>query len=175
MYVKLGRYGPVVQIGETESAEKPRFAGLSKGLSIESLTLEQALELFNFPRNIGSYEKSEMIVAVGRFGPYIKHNNLFYSLTKHDDPATISQERAVEIIELKRRQDKEKVIRKFQEDENVLILNGRFGPYISISKSNYKIPRGTDPLSLTLDDCLRLAKTQEKSGKKKTIPSRKKS
>ena len=175
MYVKLGRFGPVVQLGETESDEKPRFAGLSKGQSIESLTLEQALELFSFPRSIGSYEKSEMTVAVGRFGPYIKHNNLYFSLTKHDDPATISQERAVEIIELKRRQDKEKVIRKFPEDENVVVLNGRFGPYISISKSNYKIPKGTDPLGLTLEDCLRLAKTQEKSGKKKTIPARKKS
>jgi DNA topoisomerase I len=175
MFVKLGRFGPVVQIGETESEEKPRFAGLSKGLSIETITLEQALELFNFPRNIGSYEDHEMIVAVGRFGPYVKHNNLYFSLTKQDDPATISQERAVEIIELKRKLDKEKIIRKFPENENVLVLNGRFGPYISISKSNYKIPKGTDPVSLELEDCLKIAETQEKSGKKKTIPSRKKS
>jgi len=175
MYVKLGRFGPVVQIGETESDEKPRFAGLSKGQSIETLTLGQALELFNFPRSIGSYENNEMIVAVGRFGPYIKHNNLYFSLTKHDDPASVSQERAVEIIELKRKQDKEKIIRKFPENDNVLVLNGRFGPYISISKSNYKIPKGTDPASLKLEDCLRLSEAQEKKGKKKTIPTRKKS
>jgi len=175
MYVKLGRFGPVVQIGETESDEKPRFAGLSKGQSIETLTLGQALELFNFPRSIGSYENNEMIVAVGRFGPYIKHNNLYFSLTKHDDPASVSQERAVEIIELKRKQDKEKIIRKFPENDNVLVLNGRFGPYISISKSNYKIPKGTDPVGLKLEDCLRLAEAQEKKGKKKTIPTRKKS
>jgi DNA topoisomerase I len=175
MYVKLGRFGPVVQIGETESEEKPRFAGLSKGLSIETITLEQALELFNFPRNIGNYEDHEMTVAVGRFGPYIKHNNLYYSLTKQDDPASITQERAVEIIEHKRKLDKEKIIRKFPENENVLVLNGRFGPYISISKSNYKIPKGTDPASLGLEDCLRIAETQEKSGKKKTVPPRKKS
>jgi DNA topoisomerase-1 len=175
MYVKLGRFGPVVQIGETESDEKPRFAGLSKGQSIETLTLEQALELFNFPRNIGSYENIEMIVAIGKFGPYIKHNNLYFSLTKQDDPASISQERAVEIIEMKRKQDEEKIIRKFPENDDVLVLNGRFGPYISISRSNYKIPKGTDPLSLNLEDCFRLAEAQEKSGKKKIIPSRKKS
>jgi DNA topoisomerase I len=175
MYVKLGRFGPVVQIGETESDEKPRFAGLNKGQSIETITLEQALELFNFPRSIGSFEDHEMVVAVGRFGPYIKHNNLYFSLTKQDDPASISQERAVEIIEHKRKLDKEKIIRKFPENENVLVLNGRFGPYISISKSNYKIPKGTDPASLELEDCLRIGETQEKSGKKKTIPSRKKS
>jgi DNA topoisomerase-1 len=175
MFVKLGRFGPVVQIGETESEEKPRFAGLSKGQSIETLTLEQALELFNFPRNIGSFEDKDMTVAVGRFGPYVKHNNLYFSLTKQDDPATISQERAVEIIELKRKLDKEKVIRTFPENENVQVLNGRFGPYIAISKTNYKIPKGTDPKSLNLEDCLKIAETQEKSGKKKTVPSRKKS
>jgi len=174
MFVKLGRFGPVVQIGETESEEKPRFAGLSKGQSIETLTLEQALELFKFPRSIGTFENTEMIVAVGRFGPYIKHNNQYYSLTKHDDPAVISQERALEIIDLKRKQDKEKIIKSFPDNSDVLVLNGRFGPYISISKSNFKIPKGTDPASLSLDDCLKIAGTQEKSNKKKTVPSRKK-
>ena len=127
------------------------------------------MELFNFPRNIGIFEDAEMIVAVGRFGPYVKHKNQYYSLTKHDDPATISQERAVEIIELKRKQDKEKIIRQFPENENVVVLNGRFGPYISISKSNYKIPKGTDPAGLSLEDCLKIAETQEKSGKKKIM------
>jgi DNA topoisomerase-1 len=175
MYVKLGRFGPVVQIGETESEEKPRFAGLSKGLSIETITLEVALELFNFPRNIGTFEDSDMIVAVGRFGPYIKHNNQFYSLSKMDDPSTVSQERAVEIIELKRKLDKEKVIREFPENKDVIVLNGRFGPYIAIAKSNYKIPKGTDPAGLSLEDCLKIAETQEKSGKKKSFPRRKKS
>ncbi len=175
MYVKLGRFGPVVQIGETESDEKPRFAGLGKGQSMETLTLEQAKELFNFPRNIGTFEDSEMTVAVGKFGPYVKHNGQYYSLTKLDDPATISQERALEIIELKRKQDKEKIIKKFQENDKVVVLNGRFGPYIAIEKSNYKIPKGTDPGSLSLEDCLRIAEAQEKTGKKKTVPTRKKS
>jgi DNA topoisomerase-1 len=173
VYVKLGRFGPVVQIGETESEEKPRFAGLGKGQSMDTLALEQALELFNFPRNLGSYETADMVVAVGRFGPYIKHNNQYYSLTKNDDPAMISQERAIEIIELKRKQDKEKIIRQFPGNENVIVLNGRFGPYISISKSNFKIPKGTDPAKLSLEDCLKIAEKQEKIGKKKTIPRKK--
>jgi DNA topoisomerase-1 len=175
VYVKLGRFGPVVQIGETESEEKPRFAGLGKGQSMDTLTLEPALELFNFPRNLGSFEGADMTVAVGRFGPYVKHNNQYYSLTKNDDPAAISQERAVEIIELKRKQDKEKIIKQFPQNEKVLVLNGRFGPYIAIEKSNYKIPKGTDPAGLSLDECLKIAETQEKSGKKKNIRGRKKS
>jgi DNA topoisomerase-1 len=175
MYVKLGRFGPVVQIGETESEEKPRFAGLSKGQSIETLTLEEALALFNFPRSLGNYEDAEMTVAIGKFGPYVKHNNQYFSLSKTDDPAGISQERAVEIIELKRKLDKEKIIREYPENSGVIVLNGRFGPYISIAKSNYKIPKGTDPASLSLEDCLKIAETQEKSGKKKSFPSRKKS
>jgi DNA topoisomerase-1 len=175
VYVKLGRFGPVVQIGETESDEKPRFAGLGKGQSIETLNLEQAMALFAFPRNLGMFEDKDMIVAVGRFGPYIKHNNQYYSLPKSDDPALVTRERALEIMELKRRQDKEKIIRQFPENENVVVLNGRFGPYISISKSNYKIPKGTDPAGLNLEDCLKIAEAQEKSGKKKTIPARKKS
>ncbi len=175
IYVKLGRFGPVVQIGETESEEKPKFAGLSKGQSIETISLETALELFNFPRNIGTFEGADMIVAVGRFGPYVKHNNQFFSLTKMDDPATVSQERAVEIIGLKRKLDKEKIIKEFPENKDVTVLNGRFGPYIAIAKSNYKIPKGTDPAGLSLEDCLKIAETQEKSGKKKSFPPRKKS
>jgi DNA topoisomerase-1 len=175
VYVKLGRFGPVAQIGETESEEKPRFAGISKGLSIETITIEQALALFNFPRNIGDYEDAEMTVAIGKFGPYVKHKNQYYSLAKTDDPASISQERAVEIIEVKRKLDKEKIIKEFSENKDVLVLNGRYGPYIAIAKSNYKIPKGTDPAGLSLEECLKIAETQEKSGKKKSFPPRKKS
>lgn len=174
VYVKLGRYGPVVQIGETESDEKPSFAGLNKGQSIETLTLEQALELFNFPRTIGSYEGADLVVALGRFGPYIKHNNQFYSLTRQDDPAMITQERAIEIIGLKRKQDQEKIIRSFPENEKVKVLNGRFGPYIAIEKENYKIPKGTDPAGLTLEDCLRIAESAPKTPGKKPRGRKKK-
>ena len=175
VYVKLGRFGPVVQIGETESEEKPRFAGLGKGQSLDTLTLKQALELFNFPRNLGLYEDAEMIVAVGRFGPYIKHKNQYYSLTKQDNPALTYQERAIELIELKRKQDREKTIRTFPENPEVIVMNGRFGPYIAISKTNYKIPKGTDPASLSLEDCLKIAEKQGTRVKKKGVPVRKKS
>jgi DNA topoisomerase-1 len=175
VYVKLGRFGPVVQIGETESDEKPRFAGLNKGQSIESLTIEEALKLFDFPRNIGQYEGLEVMVALGKFGPYIKHANQYFSLTKQDNPATIDLERAIEIIELKRKGDKEKIIRQFPENDKVLVLNGRYGPYISIDKDNFKIPKGTKPESLTLEECLKIASTQEKTNNKKAGAKRKKS
>jgi DNA topoisomerase-1 len=175
VYVKLGRFGPVVQIGETESDEKPRFAGLNKGQSIETLNLQDALELFNFPRIIGTFEGHEIQVAIGKFGPYVKHTGKYYSLAKSDDPGTIDQARSIEIIELKRRQDKEKIIRQFPANDKVLVLNGRYGPYISIEKDNFKIPKGTDPASLTLEDCLKIASTQEKTNSKKTGRKQKKS
>ncbi len=166
VFVKIGRYGPVVQIGETESEEKPKFAGLRKGQSMEDITLEEALELFNFPKSIGEYEGKEMVVAVGRFGPYIKHNNQFYSLAKTDDPASIQDERAIELIEAKRKQDREKIIQQFEAEEKVLVLNGRYGPYISIGKNNFKIPKGKDPAKLTLEECLKIAEEQGKKDKK---------
>jgi DNA topoisomerase-1 len=162
VYVKIGRYGAVVQIGETESEEKPRFAGLKKGQSMEDITLEEALELFNFPKTIGEYEGKEMTVAIGRFGPYVKHNNQFFSLAKTDDPASVSEERAIEIIEAKRQQDREKIIQQFDgEDETIFVLNGRYGPYISIGKKNYKIPKDKEPARLTKEECLKIASEQD--------------
>lgn len=175
VYVKLGRFGPVVQIGETESDEKPRFAGLNKGQSMESISLSEALELFSFPRTIGTYEGQDIQVAIGRFGPYVKHAGQYYSLMKTDDPGTVDQARAIVIIEQKRKQDKEKIIRQYPENEKVLVLNGRYGPYISIEKDNFKIPKGIDPASLTLEDCLKIASTQEKTNSKKTGRKQKKS
>ncbi|MBW6460106.1 MAG: DNA topoisomerase I, partial [Bacteroidales bacterium] len=174
VYVKLGRFGPVVQIGETESDEKPRFAGLQKGMSIETVTLEEVMELFKFPRNIGVYEDENMMVSIGKFGPYVKHKNQYYSLTKQDDPMLINQERAIELIELKRKQDREKVIIRFPENEKIQVLNGRFGPYISFEKENFKIPKGTDPASLSYDDCLKIIETAKKNPSKKIFPRRKK-
>jgi DNA topoisomerase-1 len=175
VFVKLGRFGPVVQIGETESEEKPRFAGLNKGQSMESILLEDALALFNFPRTIGTFEGHEIQVAVGRFGPYVKHSGQYYSLAKSDNPGTIDQTRAIEVIEHKRKLDKEKIIKQFAGNEKVLVLNGRYGPYISIEKDNFKIPKGTDPASLTLEDCLKIASTQEKTNSKKSGRKQKKS
>lgn len=165
VYVKLGRYGAMIQIGESDSDEKPRFAGLRKGQSMENITLEEALELFKFPRTIGKYEDKELSVGIGRFGPFVKHGSLFFSLKKTDDPATVGEDRAIEIIEEKRRLEKEKTIREFSEREDVKVLNGRYGPYVSIGKNNYRIPKNIEPASLTLEQCLELA---EKQGSKKS-------
>lgn len=169
VYVKLGRYGAIVQLGESDTDEKPQFAGLRKGQSMESITLEEALELFKFPRIIGSYEEKELTVGIGRFGPYIKHASKFYSLKKTDDPATINETRAIEIIEAKRKQEADNLIKEFAERSDVKVLNGRYGPYVAIGKVNYKIPKKTDPASLTLQQCLELA---EKQGPKKPSKSK---
>ncbi len=162
VFVKIGRFGPMVQIGDTESEEKPRFAALKKGQTMESITLQDALDLFKFPRNVGTYEGGELTVAIGRFGPYVRHQNKFYSLGKNDDPLTIDETRAIEIIEEKRKKDREKIIKTFEENKEVQVLNGRWGPYISIGKKNYKIPKGTEPKSLTLEDCLKIAAEGDK-------------
>ena len=169
MYVKLGRYGAMVQLGESDSEEKPQFAGLRKGQSMDSVTLEDALELFKFPRIIGSYEDKELTVGIGRFGPFVKHNSKFYSLKKTDDPASVEEIRAIEIIEEKRKQEREKLIKEFDGREDIKVLNGRYGPYIAVGKSNYKIPKKVDPASLTLEQCLEII---EKEGPKKPAKGR---
>lgn len=179
IFVKIGRYGPMVQLGDTDSEEKPKFAGLRKGQSIETITLEEALDLFKFPRNIGTYENEEMSVAIGRFGPYIKHKSLFYSLAKTDDPTIITKERAIEIIEEKRKKIRESLIKEFSEDTALKILKGRWGPYISYNKKNYKIPKSTEPETLTFSDCKKIigstgSKTAtKKAPAKKTVPKKK--
>lgn len=166
--VKIGRFGPIAQIGTSEEEEKPTFASLRKTQSIESITLEEALELFKLPREIGEFESKNMTVAVGRFGPYIRHDGKFYSLPKADDPLEITAERAVEIIEAKREADKNKVINIFGENGEIQVLNGRFGPYIAFEKNNYKIPKKTDATTLTEEQCRELiAQQADTVGKKK--------
>ncbi len=167
VYVKIGRFGPIVQIGDTESDDKPKFAGLRKGQSVETITLEEALKLFDYPRTLGEYENEDVSVAIGRFGPYVKHGKKFYSLKKDDDPASITLERAIELIEEKRKADKEKVIKTFPEDPDVQLLNGRYGPYLTIKKQNYKLPKGTDPKALTLEECYEIAKDPKNMPKKR--------
>jgi len=162
VYVKIGKFGPIVQMGETESEEKPRFAGLLKGRSIETITFEEALELFKLPKVIGTFEGTDIIVSVSRFGPYIKHMNGFYSLKKTDNPTTINESRAIEIILEKRTKDSNKLIKEFTENPEVKVLRGRWGIYIAIGKNNYKIPKGTEPEKLSLKDCLEIAETQNK-------------
>lgn len=163
MTVRLGRFGPFVQIGEAEEDKKPRYASLKKGQLIESITMEEALELFKLPRTIGTYEDKDLVVAVGRFGPYVKHGSSFYSLKKEDDPFTIDEARAIELIQEKIKADSEKLIKEFDKAPDVKVLNGRFGPYIAVGKKNVKIPKDKDPKSLTLEECMALAEaTPEK-------------
>ena len=165
--VKMGRYGPVAQLGDAGKDKKPRFARLLKGQLIETITLEEALNLFKLPRTIGVYEEKEVIIGVGKFGPYIRHNDKFYSLKKGiDDPLTIEIERAKELIEEKRKSDRKKVIKTFSEDPDILILKGRYGPYLSYKKKNYRIPKAKDPGALSYEESLELIKKGQKSSTK---------
>jgi DNA topoisomerase-1 len=170
MSVRIGRYGPFVQVGENptdESEEKPLYASLRTGQSIETISLEEALELFKLPKVVGEYEGKVMKVAIGRFGPYISHNSAFVSLPKEIDPLDVTEEQAIELIEAKRKKDAEKLIKAFPEDETVKVLNGRWGPYIEFGKLNVKIPKDiTDPLTLTYEQCKALADAMPKDAKK---------
>ncbi|MFW6328276.1 MAG: topoisomerase C-terminal repeat-containing protein, partial [Bacteroidota bacterium] len=163
--VKIGRYGPMVQLGDSENEEKPKFAGLLKGQKMDSFTLEEALKLFKLPRSLGEYEDKEVVVGIGRFGPYVRHDSKFVSLEKNvDDPMSIELERAIELIEKKREKEKNKIIKKFNNDGELFILRGRYGPYISYNKENYRIPKGKDPEKLTYEEVKEII---EKSSKKK--------
>lgn len=157
VYARIGRYGPLVQIGENDDEEK-KFANLRKGFTLETITLDDALELFKLPRSLGEFEEKEMVVGIGRFGPYVRHNSKFYSIPKGNDPMEFTSEQAVELIEIKRKAELEKVIKTFAEDDNLQILNGRYGPYIALGKENYKIPKDKEPISLTYAECQEIIK-----------------
>ena len=158
---KLGKFGAYVQIGENpsddETQEKPKYASLRKGQLIENITLEDALELFKLPRDVGTFEGDVITAAIGRFGPYVKHQNKFVSIPKEEDPLSITEERAIELIREKRKQDAEKYIKTFPENDEVMVLKGRYGPYIKAGKKNVKIPKDKVPEELTLEECLELA------------------
>ncbi|MBE7178968.1 MAG: DNA topoisomerase I, partial [Mucilaginibacter polytrichastri] len=155
--VRIGRFGPFVQIGDTEEEEKPRYASLRAGQMIENITLDEALELFKLPRLAGQFEGSDMQVNIGRFGPYILHDKKFYSLPKDLDPFDVNDQNGAEIILAKRKKDAERVIRVFEENEEAKIVNGRWGPYIEFGKQNVKIPKGTEPSALTYAEVVKLA------------------
>ncbi|MBR4842978.1 MAG: type I DNA topoisomerase [Bacteroidaceae bacterium] len=157
---KIGRYGPVVQIGSAEDEEKPRFAQLNKDQTLESITLEQALNLFRLPRTLGDYEGSEVIVSTGRFGPYVRHGKFYVSLSDGIDPLNITLEDAIGLIRAKHETESRKVLKSFPEDAEIEIMNGRYGAYISYQGSNYKIPRNSDPSGLTLEECREIIKKQ---------------
>ena len=178
--VSIGRYGPMAQLGTAEDAEKPRFASLQKGQSLETITLEEALALFDLPKNIGEYEGEVMMVAVGRFGPYVRHAGKFYSLPKDTDPLSCTAEQAIEIIREKRESEEKSLLKSFAEDADLSIRTGRFGPYLKYKTDNYKLPKDVDPTSMSYDDCMKLiaetpAKTARKGTARKSSPRAKKS
>lgn len=159
--VKIGRYGPVIQIGSAEDEEKPRFAQLPKGMTLETITLEEALECFKLPRVLGEFEGKELSVGVGRFGPYVRVDKAFVSIPKGMDPLAISLEEAVELVVAKREAAENKIIKTFDEDADLQVLNGRYGPYIAYKKKNYKIPESIEPADLTVEACFKLMEVQK--------------
>jgi DNA topoisomerase I len=169
VYVKLGKYGAYVQVGENpddNGGEKPKFASLRTGQFIENISLDDALELMKLPRQMGDFEEKPVVVAIGRFGPYVSHDKKFVSIPKELDPYTISYEKAVELIENKRIADANKMIKSFPENPDIQVLNGRFGPYIKAGTKNVKIPKDKDPKELTLEECVELAaNAPEKKGR----------
>ena len=163
--VKIGRYGPIVQIGSAEDDDKPRFAQMKKGQTIETITLDEALELFRLPRSLGEFEGYEVSIGTGRFGPYIRHDKFYVSLTGVADPLTITYEEAVHLIQSKRESESKKVLKSFPGNPDMEVMNGRYGAYIAYQGSNYKIPRNMDPSTLTEEECQDIIKRQiEKTG-----------
>ena len=171
--VKIGRFGPLVQIGTPEDTEKPLFASLLKGQSMSTITLEEALKLFDLPRTLGDFEGKTVVVGIGRFGPYIRHDGKYVSLPKEFTPQGVSLEDAIILIQQKREQESQRLIKKFDEDDELELLNGRFGPYIAYKKKNYKLPKGSEPASLTFADCMKIVEDADKAPAKKK-PARKK-
>ena len=171
--VKIGRFGPLVQIGTPEDTEKPLFASLLKGQSMSTITLEEALKLFDLPRTLGDFEGKTVVVGIGRFGPYIRHDGKYVSLPKEFTPQGVSLEDAIILIQQKREQESQRLIKKFDEDDELELLNGRFGPYIAYKKKNYKLPKGSEPASLTFADCMKIVEEADKAPAKKK-PARKK-
>ncbi|MBR7048556.1 MAG: type I DNA topoisomerase [Prevotella sp.] len=167
VFVKIGRFGPVVQIGSAEDEEKPRFSQLPSDKSMETLTLEDALELFKLPRTIGEYEESPVVIGAGRFGPYILHRKKYVSLPKEEDPMTVTLETAIKLIDEKRQQDQQRHIKQFEEDAELEIMNGRYGPYIIYQGQNYRMPKSMHPKAaeLTYEQCMEIVNAA--SAKKK--------
>ena len=160
--VRVGRFGPLVQIGAQDDEEKPRFASLRAGQMIETITFEEAMDLFKLPKKVGLFEDIDMFVAIGRFGPYIRHDGAFYSLPKGMDPFDVEEEMAIEIIKTKRQKDIDKIIRTFDENPDARIEEGRWGPFIRFGKQNVKIPKGTNHEDLTYEAIVTLAENDPK-------------
>ena len=151
--VKIGRYGPLVQMGTADNDVKPKFASLQRGQSIETLTLDEALKLFDLPRDLGDFEGEKVTIGVGHYGPYVKHNGKYASIPKDLSPTAITLEEAIDLIKAQRENEAKKVLKTFDEEPELMVLNGRYGPYIVYKKQNVKIPKGKNAESLTLEDC----------------------
>jgi DNA topoisomerase-1 len=168
---RIGRFGPMVQIGEQDDEEKPRFASLSKGQNIDSITLDEALDLFKMPRVLGEFEERSVKANIGRFGPYIQHDKLFASIPKEEDVMNIELDRAIELVLAKRKADAERLIKEFDEDPTTQILNGRWGPFIKSGKKNFKLPKDLeDPSELTLEEVKHIMENQPAKGRGKVKP-----
>jgi len=165
--VKISRFGPVVQIGSQSETDHPQFASLQKGMSINTITLDEALKLFQLPKTLGEFEGSAVVVGVGRFGPYIQNNGKYISIPKGTNPLDIELAEAIKLIEEKRAEDGKKLLRTFEEDPELQLLNGRFGPYLSKKGKNYRMPHNRDLETITYAECLAIIATAEKIAEKK--------
>ena len=161
------RIGSMIQIGEKTDEEKPKFASLIKGQSIETITMEEAMILFTLPRSVGEFEDAELIASLGRFGPYIKHKSDFYSLKKTDDPYTITKDRAIELIIEKRNNIANSLLKEFSDNADIKILQGKWGPYIKYKKKNFRMPKTTDIEKITLEECIKLTEEVKEKPKAK--------
>jgi DNA topoisomerase-1 len=171
---RMARFGPVVQIGGGEDEEdKPKYAGLNPGQSLETITFEEALELFKLPKDLGMFEEKAVMVGIGRFGPYVRHNSKFTSIPKEIDPMALGLNEAIELIKAKREADAKKIIKEFAEEPDIRILNGRWGPYIAFKRKSHKIPKDVEPSEITLEQAKHIIanpppkKTRAKKAKKK--------
>jgi DNA topoisomerase-1 len=162
--VKIGRYGPLVQIGSADDKNKPRFAQLPKEQTMDGITLEEALELFKLPRTVGEYEGAPVVIGAGRFGAYILHLKKYTSLPKDADPMTITLEEAIKLINEKRQQETKKHLKMFPEDMKMEVLDGRYGPYIAYDGKNYRMPKAmhAKAAELTYEECMAIVKKNEK-------------
>lgn len=165
--VKIGRFGPVVQIGSAEDKDKPRFAQLPKDKSLETITLEEALELFRLPRTLDDFEGEPIIIGAGRFGPYVQHNRKYVSIPKDIDPLSITREEAIDLIEKSRDQEKQRHVKSFEEDAELEVMNGRYGPYICYKGKNYRMPKAMHERAaeLSYEECMEIVNTPVKAKK----------
>ena len=169
VFVKIGRFGPVVQIGSADDEDKPRFSQLPSDKSMETITLDEALELFKLPRNLGQFEGTDVVIGAGRFGPYVLHDKKYTSLPKEEDPLTISLDAAINLIQKKRLQDAQRHLKTFEEDAKMEVMNGRYGPYIAYDGKNYRMPKNLHDKAaeLTYEQCMDIVKNAPDPKRKK--------